>query len=374
MNILRNYLYPIVTLMGSIIGVGFLSLPYITLEVGIWPMLFYFVFLTGVVLCIHVIFGKIALKTPDYKRFPGFVGFYLGDVAKAITLVTIILASFGGLLVYLIVGSQFLSTLLQPIFGGSVFIYAIGYFVLASAVVYLSVRAVSRVEFFSFVFLFCAFTLIAVSEFSKISLGNIALVGPAFFTDWRILFLPYGAIIFSLWGIGLIPEVEEMLMGRKKLLNSVIIISILISAAIYLLFIFLVLGISGTATSQSALVGLKGFLGEGLFVVAMCIGVVTTFTSFVTQGLFLKKVFVYDMKFPEGVAWIITCVVPLILLLAGFNSFIDLISLVGGFILGIEGILILLMYRKIGGKLIVIYPLAIVFLLGAVYSVVYFVR
>ena len=86
-NIFKNYVYPIATLAGSIIGVGFLSLPYITLKVGSIAMLFYFIALAAVVVSIHVMFGQISLKTPDHKRFPGFVEFYLGQWPKKIALV-----------------------------------------------------------------------------------------------------------------------------------------------------------------------------------------------------------------------------------------------------------------------------------------------
>jgi len=34
----------------------------------------------------------------------------------------------------------------------------------------------------------------------------------------------------------------------------------------------------------------------------------------------------------------------------------------------------LLMYKKIGGKKAVIYPLALVFLLGIIYEIIYFVQ
>ena len=48
--------------------------------------------------------------------------------------------------------------------------------------------------------------------------------------------------------------------------------------------------------------------------------------------------------------------------------------IVGGILLGIDGILILLMYKKIGGKNILIYPLSLVFLLGVIYEIIYFIK
>src|SRR3989344_2450756 len=116
-NIFKNYIYPVAVMSGSIIGVGFLALPYITLQVGIVTMLFYFVILTTLIVYLHVMFAKISLKTPDFKRFPGFVRYYFGAVPEKMTLILTIFGSFGILLVYLLVGGQFLTAIFSPVFG-----------------------------------------------------------------------------------------------------------------------------------------------------------------------------------------------------------------------------------------------------------------
>jgi amino acid permease len=180
--------------------------------------------------------------------------------------------------------------------------------------------------------------------------------------------------MFSLWGTGLIPEIEEMLRGKKKSLTRVIVIGTLIPAIIYLAFIFLILGITGPHTTESALVGLKNVLGNGVISLAFLTGIITTFIAFIAQGLLLKKVLMYDVGVKPFTAWGLVCFTPLLLVLLGLNSFIGLISLVGGVLLGIDGVLIMLIYRKIGGKWYVAYPLMLVFILGAVYSLIYFVN
>jgi len=374
-DILKNYIYPIATLAGSIIGVGFLSLPYITLKVGILVMLFYFIALTTLVVFIHVIFAKISLKTPDYKRWPGFVGFYLGRFPKAMVLVSTVIGSFGVLLVYLIVGGQFLTAVFGPLFGGNEATYVFLYFALASTFVYLGVRVVSKVDSLALVLLVAILCVIFFEGFSHMNLGNVfAGAASATFLKNPNIFLPYGAIIFSLWGVGLIPEIEEMVIKNKKSLKRIIIIGTLIPALVYIAFIFLILAISGSQTSQSAFLGLKAFLGWPILTVAFLMGVVTTFIAFIAQGLLLKKVLMYDMGIKEGLAWVLTVFPPFVLFLLGFNSFIGLISFIGGILLSIDGILILLMYRKIGGKKIIIYPLSLFFILAILYQVIYFIR
>ena len=90
-DLFRDYIYPIAVFSGGMVGVGFLSLPYIAMKSGIWLTFGYFVALTALVVFINLIFCDISLQTPDFKRFPGFVGHYLGKWPQAFTMVLMIL-------------------------------------------------------------------------------------------------------------------------------------------------------------------------------------------------------------------------------------------------------------------------------------------
>ncbi len=371
-GLFKNYIYPIATLSGSIIGVGFLALPYITLRVGIWVMLAYFCVLGFLVILTHLIYGEIALRTPDFKRFPGFVGFHLGKWFGKLSLVSTVMGSLGVMLVYLIIGSDFLFNVFSPIFSGSKFLYLFIYFTLASLIIYFGIKIVSKIELGVICFLLFVLALIFLKDFSQIKVYNFFIKTSNL--EFKDLFLPYGAIMFSLWGTGMIPETEEMLGQNKKLIKNIIISAILIPIIIYIFFIFLVLGITGNNTTQSAFLGLKGFLDNGLVSLGILVGVATTFIGFITMALTLKKMLIYDLKIKNFHSWVITCFTPLILFLMGFNSFIGLVSFIGGILLSIDGILILLIYRKINGKKILIYPLSLIFIFGIIYEIMYFIK
>lgn len=374
-DLFKNYIYPIAVFSGGMVGVGFLSLPYIALQTGIWLMLCYFLVITALIVVINLIFCQLSLKTPDFKRFPGFVGYYLGKWGEIYAMVSTILAVFGILLVYLIVGGQFLTAALGPIFSGDVLTYVLIYFLAVSIIIYFDIKVVARVEFWVIILLFVSLFFIFIQGFSQIKLNNIFFAGNSGLSSF---FLPYGTLLFALWGIGLIPEVEEMLRGPKghpkKRLKTIITISTVIISVFYLLFILLVLGISGKQTDQMALTGLKGFLPGALVSIAILIGALATFTAFITQGIIFKKTLMFDLKIRHWQAFVMTCFPPLILFLLGLRSFVPLLSFIGGILLGVDGILILMMYKKIGGKNIVIYPLSLVFLLGVIYEIVYFVK
>jgi len=361
-------IYAMATLSGTIIGAGLFALPYITLKLGFWVILGYFLILGSLVILIHLFFGELALKTPDFKRLPGFAKIYLGKGGQIIAYTSTILSIFGALLAYLILGGEFLAELLSPVFGGNSLTYTLFYFVIGAALIFSGIKAIAKVEFWGLVL----FLVILLAIFFR---GESFIITENLFStpDWSLLFLPYGVILFSLWGATLIPEIEEMLGKRKKMILKIIPVAILIPMIIYLFFIYLILGITGSQTTESALTGLRDVLGDGIVSLALVFGLLTTFTSFITIGLTLKKVFWYDLKFTKIISWAITCFLPLFLFLAGFKSFIAVIGVVGGMMLAVDGILILLMYKKVKPeRKIFVYPLILLLLGGIIYSIVYF--
>lgn len=365
----KKIIYALCTLSGTIIGVGLFSLPYITSQVGIWTMLIYFFLLGSLTVIVHLLFGEVALKTPDFLRMPGFVRIHLGKLAEKISFISIIFGLFGANLAYLIIGGKFLNNLLNI---NNELIGVFVYFAIGAVLVYSGIKAISKVEFWGLILFFTILVVIFINGLPSFRMEN--LISSCARKD---LFLPYGPILFALWGAALIPEVEEMLGKDKRLFKKIIFVALLIPIITYLAFIFLVTGISGTSTSEESIVGLSKFLNNKIIILALLFGLLTTFTSFISIGLTLKKVLNYDLKIKKNLSWLITCFVPIILFLLGFQNFIKVISFVGGITIGVDGILIILMYQKIKkGKKIAFLaaPLVSVFILGIVYQIIYFIK
>ena len=325
---------------------------------------------------VHLLFGELALKTPDFKRLPGFAKLYLGNWGQGLAYILTITGILGAILVYLLVGGEFLTDLFLPVFGGNSLIYTFLYFAAGALLIFFGIKAIAKIEFAGLVLFFLILFVIFFQGKPLLDISNLFPV-----PDNSFLFLPYGIILFSLWGATMIPEVEEMLGEKRKLILKIIPVAILIPIIVYIFFIYLILGITGSGTTESALIGLRNVLDDKLVSLALVFGILTTFTSFIALGLTLKKVFYFDLKMNEKLSWAITCFVPLILFLIGIKSFIPIISLIGGVMLGAEGILILLMCRKLhiklkasGLKCLLVYPLILIFLVGIIYEIIYFVR
>lgn len=370
----KKIIYAISILGGTTIGVGFFALPYITSKIGFWTILLYFLIVGGIALIIHLLFSEIAMETKDYLRLPGYAKIYFGKKGKKIVSIIVIIGALGSMLSYLIVGGDFLSSFLAPILGGSDFLYIFIYFALGTLVMYIGLKIISKIEL---VGILSFFIVLAAIFFRAQPIMNAKNLFPV--PNISYLFLPYGVILFSLWGLDLIPEAEEILGRDKKLLKKIVVPTfLLVSIMVYLFFIFLIVSITGQFTTESAITGLKNVLGNGIVSLVLLFGVTTTFTSFITVGLNLQKILRYDMKIKKSIAWTITCFAPFLLFLFGIRNFINVVSFIGGVILGIEGILIIFMYQKIKKDTLKVkiftLPLILVFALGIIYQIIYFLK
>jgi tyrosine-specific transport protein len=364
---MKKLIYPIATLAGTTIGVGLFSLPYAASKVGLPLMLGWFGVLGVLVILVHLFYGEVALKTPDYKRFPGFAQHYFGKKGKTIALITTVGGLLGAILAYIIIGGEFLTQLFQPIYGRGELFYTSIYFLVGAALIFFGIKAIAKIEFWGLVVFLIILLGIFIRGLPFFKLANLfPKPQPSF------IFLPYGLILFSCWGAALVPEIEEMLGKEKKHLGKVIVTSLLLAIGVYLFFTITILGITGQKTTPSALPGLKSFLGDGVVTLTLFFGLLTTFTSFISLGLTLKRVLSFDLGFSEFKAWLITCFVPFFFYFLGMKNFISLISFLGGVFLGMDGILMLLMYRKIKPKKEkLIWLLSLVFVGGIVYEIIY---
>lgn len=363
-------IYALATLCNTTIGIGIFALPYIASRVGIWLMAAYFLILGSVAIAVHLMFAEVSLATPDYKRFPGFARIHLGAWGERIALACTIIGFLASMIAFMVIGGQFLQNFLSPWIGGSESAYSLAYFLAGSVLIYFGINLVSKIELWGLFVFFIILGIISAIGFPLFKIENLlsGLKAPADF------FLPYGAVLFALWASSSIPEVEEMLAreNRKKFLKPVILWSSAISLFAYAVFIILILGLTGSNTTESALMGLKPLFGDGLLSLCFLFGFITSFTSFIIIGLTLKKILAYDLKLNKPAAWSVAVLTPLALYLAGIKDFIAIFSFVGGILLSLDGIMIVLMYQKIRpDKKTASYPLILFFIGAIIYELAY---
>lgn len=365
-----KFFYAVSILAGTMIGAGLFALPHITTQVGLGVILVYFIVLGFVSIAIHHFFADVALKTKDNLRLPSFAGIHLGSWAKKLTVCTGIIGLSGSILAYIILGGEFLSGLFSSSLGGGSFEYSLIYLTIGSILIYFGIRAIEKIEFLGIIGFILVLIMILITGRADINPTGLLEIGKGLEAD---LFLPYGAVLFSLWGAALIPEVEEELTGEKEKLKWVAPVGVILTILIYFFFIFIIVGITGANTSKEAILGLMDYLDNRIVALALIFGLLATFTSFVSLGLTLKKILWYDLDLPEKLSWAVVTFVPLAAFLIGVDNYIHVISFVGATLLAIDAIVITSMYQKYkpAKYKFLTYPIILMFALGIIYNIVY---
>ena len=330
----------IAIMVGTIIGAGIFGIPYVIYQAGFLTGILLMFIIAAAICLIHLYIGEIALSTEKIHQLTGYAEKYLGVKGKYAMFVSVFFGFYGALLAYVIGEGQALAAL----FGGNSFWYSLGFFVVAAFLVYKGMNIVKKADFFlSFLVLLIVFV--------------IALVG-APHLNWRNLqefnllkiLIPYGVIFFAMGGVSAVPQLREVLRGREKQIKKAIIIGTGMPLLVYLLFTFMVIGISGSMITEVATVGLGRIVGESMILFGNLFAVLAMTTSFLTLGLALKSTYLFDFKLKPGLAWGLTVALPLIMFILGLHSFVRVIGLAGALGGSIEGLLILLIVYKLKNK------------------------
>jgi len=319
-------------LIGTTVGAGIFGIPYVVAKAGFLIGLIHLLVLGAIVLLINLFTGEIALRTKKRHMLAGYAEKYLGKTGKTVMALTAIFGIFGALIAYLIGEGEVLSA----IFGNNPMIFSIGFFVIASAIIWFDLRAVAGSEL-----LLSGIMLAIIIIISALALPNVDLDNLKTF-DIGKFFLPYGVVLFAFVGASAVPEMKGVLKQEKKMLRNAIVFGTIIPFVIYLIFTFVVVGITGIGTTEVATVGLGEALGKYMVFLGNIFAVFAMATSFIVLGLALKWMFHYDYGLPRGISWLITCFIPLIIFLAGARSFIGVIGLTGAVAGGVESILLIL--------------------------------
>jgi len=371
----KNYFLAIATLTGTIIGVGLFTIPFVINQAGILSLFIYMIGLAAIQYFLHLLFTEAFLSTHDRHRLPGLVGRYVGQKSKAYVLLVDMISSYGSILAYIIVGGLFLYQLLNPYLGGSVFLYSTGLFLLVSLITFFDIKMISGTESILTVGLIVAIGLIVWRGIGHIQLDNYHLI------NWQHVFAPYGPIFFAVGGGAAIPEVCRLLDNEKKKIKSAIAWGTFIPATLMLIFVLVVLGITGGSTSPDTLAGLGAILNDGVVFFCLIFGLIAIITSYIVIAQGTEEILEWDFKVSNKLAWFLAGFIPYFLFLVGWTDLIRVISFTGAVTSGLSGIILIWLIFKIKAKpeqvsvvnnkltKLMAYFLSLLFILGMIYEI-----
>jgi len=329
-----KFISALAVLIGTMIGAGFLGIPYVVSKSGFMPGMIYLILIAAFILIIKLYLGEVSLRTKGNHQLTGYAERYLGKTGKFLMFLAMIFGIYGALLAYMIAEGESLSY----VFFGNLdyaFAFSIGFWMLLAFLSYIGLKALKKYDKIAMIIVWILIISIVIFFTKDVKPANLTYIG-------NNLFAPFGVILFSFLAFSAMPEVERILIGREDLMKKVIIYSTLITAVVYMLFTFIVVGIHGTNVSEIATLNLGRFFS--------ILGIFTMFTAFFSSSIAIRDMYRFDFQLGRFFGWLMAIIIPLILFLVAsyFNilSFIEVLGFAGIVSGGLTGILILLMNRK----------------------------
>jgi len=329
----------IATLTGTVIGAGFLGIPYVVGKSGFLIGLIWMVIICVMLMFVNLIMGEIVLSTEKTHHIPGYASKYLGRKTKMFVFLASIFGFYAALIAYLIGEGESLSFIFTGTTNYS-FVVGILFWVVMAAMTFRGLKSLKKLEPFAVLAIFLIAIVLGILHFNQIDLGNLT------YSNMNFMFLPFGVILFAFLGISSVPEMKRVMAKNKNLLKKAIIIGSLIPFFIYILFTVIVLGFYGAEVSEIAT------LSFGKIVALL--GVFTMLTSFLPINMALQDTYRFDFGFSPINSWFISIIIPLIcfILIKVFDlaGFVKVLSLGGAISGGLLSIAILLIHEHLRDK------------------------
>jgi len=323
------------TLTGTIIGAGILGLPYVFSKSGFFIGVAWILILGAILIFINLLLGEVCLRTKEKYQLAGYAEKYLGKWAKGIMFFAVIFGIYSALLAYLLGEGESFSFLFTGGVDYAIY-FGIGFWLIMTFLLGKGLRGLKKIETWGVLAIIGIILAIIIWFAPQVKINN--LLG----YNFSYMFLPFGVVLFALFGFTSIPELRMEIRGEEKKLKKAMIVGALIPIVIYILFALIFIGVLGDELPEIATLGLGKLV--------MIFGIFTMLTSFFVLSFSLKDLVKFDLRLSNKINFLIVSIVPLLLYLG--IKFFDLVGFIkilgiGGVVSGgLTGILILLMNIK----------------------------
>ncbi|MFA5303750.1 MAG: aromatic amino acid transport family protein [Candidatus Nanoarchaeia archaeon] len=322
----KSFLLGLATLMGTVIGAGFLGIPKALTLSGYFEgaILMILVAFFMFVMCLFT--TELTLNTKAVYQMPGMIRKYLGKGWGIFTSIIFSLISVGAIIAYLLGSSKILSN----ITGFNQVFCMIAYFVVIFIFVFKGLNSVKKAAFFIELSLFSFLLILAFFLRGDFAFSTLS------FPAAGNLIIPFGVILFSFGGYNIMAQVEQITKSNKDLMVKISFYGILLSFVFFFLFATIMLGVFGSQISEIAtesLTGVVGLIGNLIALFAMT-------GSFIMSGLLLKDMLVNDYSLNPNISSFIAMFLPLIFIILFGPSFINTLAFTGAVVAGIFGVIL----------------------------------
>ena len=324
-----------ITLVGTIIGAGFLGIPYVVSKSGFLIGLGWMILICGVMMLVNLILGEIILSSKTVHQLPGYASKYLGKGTKIYVLAAMMIGIYSALIAYLLGVGESLSFIFTGS-SGYTLLAGIIFWALMVLITYRGLDGVEKVEPLGVGSIFLVVLIFGMVSYSKMDFSSLLNYNLSY------LFLPFGVILFAFMGMFSIPEMRRVLEEEKEKMNKAIMVGCLVPLIVYVVFVVIVLGLYSDVPQIAT-------LSFGKIVASL--GILTMLTSYLALSLAIQDTYQMDFNLDFIKSWSLTALIPLALFLVvsyfGITGFVGVLSLGGSIAGGLLAIAMLLIHEKI---------------------------
>ncbi len=322
--------------VGGSIGAGMFGLPALFSGSGlIWGSLAYWV-IVAVALIIHVAYADLQAKVGSKHDLAGIAKQSLGRFGWLVAIVTYPINVYGVLLVYLLLGSQFVAALSGAIGGPtSLFFWQVVLWAFFAWGAHKGVKGVAKFE--RPITIVVVSALVLASCLAALS-GNTPSISlfPGTFSFSTFI----GVVFFASLSLPVVVEVMALDARRGAIGRRAVIIGTLIAATLKWFF---ALSFAGAAQGQVIeVVGLMRALPVALSWLLPLAGFVAISGAAVSCLDSLQTTYRDEFAFPRWSAWILAILPPLVLIFVSQQSLLPLMTFLGSFVASTNALLVCL--------------------------------
>lgn len=362
LRLYREYVLPTVLVGSLTVGAGMFALPYVFSKSGFLTGGIYLILFTLIFIKINNDYAFIVSKHSAKYRFASYAHEYLGKWGFGLSLIAVVLGLLLTLTIYVILSGSFWH-LISPV-GEGIANYI--FWGLSSFTVVASLKKLLNLD----AFISAAMLGIILFMFFVGMKNGLPTINPDYSLEG--LLLPYGVVLFALYGRAAIAPLEDYYKAHKldwTKSRLPIALGTAIPAILFMLFALGVVGLSPTGVTEDAVSGISN--GTILYLpIVGILGLLTIWTSYIVIGTEIKDIIANDLGAHNFFGLLVVCLVPILFYVFGVGSFITLVGIAGAIFLAIECALVILMRGRLKGGLSLLDILIVLLLIaGAVHAV-----
>lgn len=327
-------------LLGTVVGVGFFSLPYVFSRAGFGLALVELgVLIVAQIFFLHA-YADLTLMKKGHAQFLRIVGDAFGPVGKFFAVMSFFGTLWGAMIAYILAGGEFASYIakawdpamtsrtLSLGFGAFLFVALLG-----------GGFVVRRVQKYLVPLFFVIIGVLVMFSFPHVALENFTSIT---LSAWV---MPLGVLLFSLGAISAVPEMRDVLGGNGKRLRQAITRGLLLTGMVYAVFAAMIVGLAGGGTPPQAIAAFAG-VAPWMVLLGSLLGISVVTTAYIHVGSALVHTLLYDFRMRILPALLLVGGVPYIAVVSGVDDVIGVLEYTGGVLSALLSILVLIAYEK----------------------------